>query len=79
MKELQKYLKLVLQKFSTLQLPSPDGLGFQVQKLIMTNLKSKKKKIILAWAFFTDFIKGIHNFLNQHLNLEIQDLLCYII
>ena len=43
MNKLQKYLKQVSQKFSTLQFPSPNGLGFQVQKLIMTNLKVAKK------------------------------------
>ena len=42
MNKLQKYLKLVLQKLGTLQFPSPSELGFQVQKLIMTNLKVGK-------------------------------------
>ena len=40
--KLQKYLKLVLQKFGTLQFPSPSGLGFQVEKLIVANLKVGK-------------------------------------
>ena len=40
--KVQKYLKLVLQKLGTLQFPSPSGFGFQVQKLIMTNLKVGK-------------------------------------
>ena len=39
MNKLQKHLKPVLQKLGTLQFPSPNGLGFQVQKLIMANLK----------------------------------------
>ena len=43
MSKLEKYLKLVLQKLGTLQFPGPNGLGFQVQKLIMTNLKVGKK------------------------------------
>ena len=55
--KLQKYLKPVLQKLGTLQFPSPKGLGFQVQKLIMTNLKVGKTFFhILAWAFFTKII-----------------------
>ena len=41
--KLQKYLKLVLHKMGTLQLPSPNGLGFQVKKLVVTNLKFGKK------------------------------------
>ena len=36
-----------------LQFPILDGMGFQVQKIIMTNLKVKKKIHILARAFFT--------------------------
>ena len=43
MNKLQKYLKLVSQKFGTLQFPSPNGLGFQVKKLVVTNLKVGKK------------------------------------
>ena len=43
MNKLQKYLKPVLQKLGTLQFPSPNGLGFQVQKLIKKNLKVGKK------------------------------------
>ena len=41
---MQKYLKPVLQKLGALQFPSPNGLGFQVQILITTNLKVWKKK-----------------------------------
>ena len=39
MNKLQKYLKLVSQKLGTLQFPSPNELGFQVKKLVVTNLK----------------------------------------
>ena len=41
--KLQKYLKLVSQKLGTLQFLNPNELGFQVQKLIVTNLKVRKK------------------------------------
>ena len=38
----------------TLQIPSPGGLGFQVQKLIATDLKVKKKLFQCPpWAFST--------------------------
>ena len=40
--KLQKYPKPVFQKLGTLQFPSPNGLGFQVKKLIVTNLKVGK-------------------------------------
>ena len=54
MNKLQKYLKLVSQKLGTLQFPNPSGLGFQVKKLLVTNLKVRKKNFhILACAFFT--------------------------
>ena len=39
---LQKYLKPVLQRLGTLPFPSRNELGFQVQKLIVTNLKVGK-------------------------------------
>ena len=59
--KLQKYVKPVLQKLGTLQFPSPNGLGFQVQKLIMTNLKVEKKIFhILAWAFFTKITHSLY-------------------
>ena len=52
--KLQKYLKPVLRKLGTLQFLSPNGLGFQVQKLIMTNLKVGGKKFPYPYlAFFT--------------------------
>ena len=51
---LQKYLKPVLQRLGTLPFPSRNGLGFQVQKLIVTNLKVGKFFLhILLLAFFT--------------------------
>ena len=43
--------KRFLRKLGTLQFPCLNGLGFQVQKLIMTNLKVFFH--ILAWNFFT--------------------------
>ena len=49
--KLQKYLKPVLQKLGTLRFPSPNVLGFQVQKWIMTNLKVGKK------IFFITFLE----------------------
>ena len=49
-----EYLKLVSQKLGTLQFPSPNGLGFQVKKLVMTILKVRQNFFhIFAWAFFT--------------------------
>ena len=42
MNNLQKYLQPVFQRLGTLQFPSSKGLGFQVQKLIITNLKIEK-------------------------------------
>ena len=47
--KLQKYLKPVLQKLGTLRFPSPNGLGFQVQKWIMTNLKVGKKNFFITF------------------------------
>ena len=45
---------MVSEKLGTLQFPNPSGLGFQVQKLIVINLKVVKKIFchILDWAFF---------------------------
>ena len=62
--KLQKYLKPVLQKLGTLQFPSPTGLGFQVQKLIMTNLKVGKKffSISLLGLFSPESPTWAYNF-----------------
>ena len=49
--KLQNYLKPVLQKL--LQFSSPSGLGFQVQKLIVTNFKVELFFHIPSWAFPT--------------------------
>ena len=47
--KLQKHLKPVLQKLGTLRFPSSNGLGFQVQKWIMTNLKVGKKMFFITF------------------------------
>ena len=47
MNKLQKYLKLVSQKLGTLLLPCPNGLGFQVKNVVVTNLKVRKKKFLM--------------------------------
>ena len=46
----------------TLQFPSHNGLGFQVQKLIMTDLKvGKNFSHILVWAFSPEPPKYLQN------------------
>ena len=42
--QIAKISKLVSQKLGTHQFPSPNGLGFQVKKLVLINLKVGKKK-----------------------------------
>ena len=51
--KLQKYLKLVSQNLGTLQFPSPHGFGFQVKKLVVTNLKVGKKFFISLLGLFS--------------------------
>ena len=51
MNELQKHLKLVSQKSSTLQFLNPSELGFQVQKLIVKLIvQEQQEQTIVNWS-----------------------------